>query len=238
MLATMALSRSRGRLALAGWRAAAAGLASGGLGSQRRLSADIKQEDKQQQPPAQQQQQPPSWLEKARGVPDAKPPPVADTDFVMRSGAGAFVAMGSLALLDAVLPNEYVYMLGSFGASAVLLYAAPAAPFSQPRNVIGGHLISALAGVSAYKLCTVGLGVPLLAPPVSVAVAIMLMQKTNTVHPPAGGTALITAAASPVVQAMGYTVLAPTLLGSSFLVFSACLINNIFRGKMRYPQWW
>lgn len=37
---------------------------------------------------------------------------------------------------------------GSFGASSVLIYGAPSSPMAQPRNFIGGHLVSALVGVT------------------------------------------------------------------------------------------
>lgn len=37
--------------------------------------------------------------------------------------------------------------IGSMGATAVLLYALPVSPLSTPRNVVGGHMISALCGV-------------------------------------------------------------------------------------------
>jgi hypothetical protein len=41
---------------------------------------------------------------------------------------------------------------GSFGASAVLIYGAVRSPLAQPRNLIGGHIISAVIGVTTYKL--------------------------------------------------------------------------------------
>ena len=43
---------------------------------------------------------------------------------------------------------DHLFLIGSFGASAVLLYGVPMAEFSQPRNVIGGHVISALSELS------------------------------------------------------------------------------------------
>ncbi|MFR9014303.1 MAG: HPP family protein, partial [Desulfovibrio piger] len=33
-------------------------------------------------------------------------------------------------------------LIGSFGASAVLLFAAPDSPLSRPRNLLGGHFFS------------------------------------------------------------------------------------------------
>ena len=42
---------------------------------------------------------------------------------------------------------DLVILIGSFGATAVLVYGLPTAPLSQPRNVLGGHIFSALVGV-------------------------------------------------------------------------------------------
>jgi CBS-domain-containing membrane protein len=49
-------------------------------------------------------------------------------------------------------PTDGLLLVGSFGASAVLLYGAPRSPLAQPRNLIGGHALSALIGVSAWLL--------------------------------------------------------------------------------------
>lgn len=73
-----------------------------------------------------------------------------------------------------------LFLIGSFGASAVLAYGAPHAPFSQPRNIIGGQCISAIVGVSVYLL----LGdAGIFASPLAVSLAIVAMQLTGTVHP-------------------------------------------------------
>ena len=43
-------------------------------------------------------------------------------------------------------------IVASMGASAVLLFAVPHGPLSQPWPVAGGHLVSALIGVACAKL--------------------------------------------------------------------------------------
>ena len=88
-------------------------------------------------------------------------------------------------------------VLASFGASAVLVGAAPAVPFSQPRNVIGacvgwqacylnpssgGHVISAAIGVATMKL--LGPDAVAIAAPLAVSTSVMAMMATGTVHPP------------------------------------------------------
>ena len=63
----------------------------------------------------------------------------------------------------------------------MLLFGAHQAPFAQPRNVIGGHVISCLCGIIAYEVLG---SVPAVAAPVGVAAAYCSMQLTNTTHPP------------------------------------------------------
>mmetsp|Transcript_16018 Transcript_16018/g.25096 ORF Transcript_16018/g.25096 Transcript_16018/m.25096 type:complete len:211 (+) Transcript_16018:237-869(+) len=179
----------------------------------------------------------PTFWDKIAGVGGAKRPPVPPAQTVLLSGIGGLGAIGSLAFLHHFVADQHQFtlMLGSFGASAVLLFGAPTAPFSQPAHVIGGHMISAFLGVLAVK--TFGPDVPYITGPVSVGAAIMAMQLTNTVHPPAGGTALI-AVLGPAFHPLGFSLLIPTFVGSTVLVGSALIFNNLFRGSMRYPQYW
>ncbi|KAJ7147830.1 HPP family protein, partial [Mycena crocata] len=131
-------------------------------------------------------------------------------------------------------------IIASYGASAVLCYGAIEAPLSQPRALMGGHFISALIGVCITKLFSL---LPSqnrleelrwLAGSLSTATAIVVMQITETTHPPAGATALL-AAISPEVYQMGWYYLPVVLLSSSIVLVSALLVNNIGR---RYPVFW
>lgn len=165
---------------------------------------------------------------------ESSPPPMADASFIAKSGAGAFAGIGMLSVIHHLAGSEYTMVLGSFGASAVLLFAAPAVPFSQPRNVIGGHVISAFMGVSVHKV----FGDGALALPLAASCSVMAMQATNCVHPPAGGTALIAVIGSPMIFSLGYGLLVPTFVGSTLLTGTAVLFNNSLRGKLKYPQYW
>jgi len=129
--------------------------------------------------------------------------------------------------------SEYTLILGSFGASAVLLFAAPQVPFSQPRNVIGGHLISCAIGVASYQL------LPLMyAVPVAASFSIMAMMATDTVHPPAGGTTVIAVLGSQRIHDLGFALLGPTGIGACALVGIA-LLNNVHGAEARqYPKKW
>lgn len=157
------------------------------------------------------------------------------------SGLLAFLGTGALSLLHFGITDQHDYslILGSFGASAVLLYGAPTVPFSQPRNLVGGHLISAFVGVACYELLDKhSLGSPWLAVPVAAALALMAMQLTGTVHPPAGGTVLIAVLGSERLHSMGFALLLPTLVGS-LLLLAVALLNNAVPWRKRYPtKWW
>lgn len=79
------------------------------------------------------------------------------------------------------------WIIAPFGASALLVYAAPKAPFAQPRNLFGGHLVGALVSITVMNL----FGSNPVTVTAAVTLAIMIMQATNTLHPPGGATALL-----------------------------------------------
>lgn len=104
----------------------------------------------------------------------------------------SFAAISVLAWMDSKLPNHYV--IASFGATSVLIFAAPQSPFSRPKNVFLGHLFSAVIGLSAvavfqYFGCFESL--KWLAAGIATSVAIVVMVLTDTTHPPGGATALL-----------------------------------------------
>ncbi len=147
---------------------------------------------------------------------------------------GAFVGIGIIAYLQSLqLPHlENLFLIGSFGASAVLVYGAIQSPLAQPRNLIGGHVVSAIVGVSVGKLLP---DVIWLTAPIAVAASIVFMQITKTLHPPGGATALIAVSSGTKISSMGYTyVLSPVFTGALILFVVALLFNNITK-KRHYP---
>ena len=130
------------------------------------------------------------------------------------------------------------YLIAPFGSTAAMLFGFPELPFSQPRNVVGGHVISALVGVSVMKAATLaGLGLWLTAP-LAISGAVMAMQATKTFHPAGAGTALLAVIGPKVVTDLGYAfVVTPVAAGATTLVLSAVLFNNLFAGR-RYPSRW
>lgn len=148
---------------------------------------------------------------------------------------GSFVGIGILAYIQSIhfKGNDAVYLIGSFGASSVLVYGIIQSPFSQPRNLVGGHVISALIGVTVHKLVP---DIVWLAAPLAVSFSIIFMQMTKTLHPPGGATALIAVIGSDKIKSLGYMyVLSPVLMGVLILLFTALIFNNMTSSRT-YPS--
>ncbi|KAJ3082832.1 hypothetical protein HDU99_001473 [Rhizoclosmatium hyalinum] len=146
-----------------------------------------------------------------------------------------------LDFINGPLSNESSILIGSIGASAVLVYHAHESPLSQPSNVLWGHVLSAVIGVSISKLFNLDALVAYkstYAPPLGVALSIAIMALTNTVHPPGGATALIAITGSPEIQNLGYGfVLRPVLTGVLAMLVCALVFNNLDSTR-RYPKFW
>ena len=152
-------------------------------------------------------------------------------------------AAGGLLGILAVLWTSHFWLGGhggvlaiaSMGASAVLLFAAPHGALSQPWPVLGGHLVSALIGVSCARWLG---GEPMLAASLAVALSIAAMYGLRCLHPPGGATALYAVLGGETVHALGYGYLfSPVLLNVVVLVTVAVVFNAPFAWR-RYPQSW
>ncbi|EGV16865.1 HPP family protein [Thiocapsa marina] len=177
-----------------------------------------------------------AYVRKMRGTTRGSPPRVSNQE-VFWSWIGAFIGIGSVGWANQAFFSgpDLTLTIGSLGASAVLLYGAVRSPLAQPRNLIGGHVISALVGVTCWKLLSAD---PWLAQAGAVATAIALMHLSKTLHPPGGATALIAVIGSDEIHAMGYYyVLVPATLGPLILLAVALLVNNI-PATRRYPENW
>lgn len=162
----------------------------------------------------------------------SRTPPVPE---VVRSWAGAALGIGLVAAFTQWWSRPAVLMMiGSYGASAVLVYGAPRSPFAQPRNLLGGHLLSAVIGMAACKLFPESTAV---AAPLAVATAIAAMQLTRTLHPPGGATALIAVIGPDQVKDLGWLYPLPVTVGALILLAVALVVNNLPRQR-RYPEHW
>ncbi len=167
-------------------------------------------------------------------------PATADFSLVdtLWSFGGAALGMLVLGLVNVELwgRQETGLLLGSFGASCMLVFGAPHAPFAQPRNVIGGHIISALAGVLVQHL--LGGMHPWAASALAVALSISAMHITATLHPPGGATALIAVVGNEELKSYSWSyALHPVGVSVVVLVAVAVLWNNLSKAR-RYPLYW
>lgn len=147
---------------------------------------------------------------------------------------GAFIGIAAVGLLQQTRfgGQDNIFLIGSFGASAVLVFGATNSPLAQPRNLFFGHLVSALIGVTIQKLFP---GMIWLSASLSVSLSIVAMQMTKTMHPPGGATALIANIGSEKIRQMGYSyVLFPVMSGVAILLIVAITVNNIPRHR-NYP---
>lgn len=167
-------------------------------------------------------------------------PPRKPLGKIAWSWLGAFLAIYLVGILGQslhLLSIDNLFVIGSFGASAVLLYGAPLAEFSQPRNLVGGHVVSALIGVTIFLLIGGNL---ILASSLAVSLAIVGMHFTRTLHPPGGATALIAVIGGDKVHLLGYQyALCPVFAGALVMLAVALLVNNLSTNpKRQYPVYW
>lgn len=112
-------------------------------------------------------------------------------------------------------------LIAAFGSSCVLVFLLPEAPLSQPVNVVGGHMVSALCGAAAHAFLPTawwGLGL-------AVGAAIAAMAALRIIHPPAGGTPI----AILLTHAGWDYLLTPVLAGSLILTACALLYRVLLR---------
>ncbi len=127
--------------------------------------------------------------------------------------------------------GDMLLIVPSMGASAVLLFAVPHGALSQPWNVLGGHVISAIIGVSSALL----IPEPFIAASLAVGLAIGVMYYLGCIHPPGGATALTAVIGGEATRSLGYQfVLTPVLLNALVMVMVAVLFNYFFKWR-RYP---
>jgi len=175
------------------------------------------------------------YLSKMKGT--TKSSPMVSLSEIAWSWIGAFIGIAAVSYINfnIIEDTDLVMVIGSFGASAVLIYGAIESPLAQPRNLIGGHIISAIIGVTCYKFFPSQIW---LASSLAVATAIAIMHATKTLHPPGGATALIAVIGSNKIHSLGYLyAFIPAGLGAVIMLVIALLVNNIPKSR-RYPDFW
>ena len=140
------------------------------------------------------------------------------------SALGALIFISFLAFLDSSFEGM-IWLIPPFGASMVLVMAAHESSLAKPKNILLGHILSALSGVIILYL----IGDNFLALGIAVALAVFVMIVTDTIHPPAGANPIIV-----ILTGQGISfVLFPVAVGAFMLVVFAYLYNKLL--KRNYP---
>jgi len=143
--------------------------------------------------------------------------------------AGLGGAMATLVLFSLAQWSGLAFVMAPFGATCVLAFALPDSPLSQPRSILGGHLVATAVGLAVGNL----LGVSPWTMALAVGLAIALMLATRTTHAPAGADPLLVMLAMP-----GWSfLLTPVLTGALALVAVAFVYHRV-TGRRDYPRYW
>ncbi|SBS32658.1 HPP family protein [Marinomonas aquimarina] len=142
------------------------------------------------------------------------------------AGLGACLCISLLAMGGELSP-EYLGIMAPFGATMVILFALPQSPLAQPRNIIGGHLLTACIGLA---MAHYGDNTPLMLG-AAVGLGVMAMMLTNTLHPPAGANPLLIM----LMQAPWSFVINPIFSGCVVIVLVGWLYHRCLSG-IEYPK--
>ncbi len=146
---------------------------------------------------------------------------------VLFATAGAAVAVSLLAWASTRMSG--LLLLGSFGASSLLLFALPEAPLSQPRSVVGGHVLASLIAAGCLAWC----GPAWWAVGLATGLGVGAMMLTRTLHPPAASNAIIVFFAKPA-----WSVLLLSSLGGAVTLVAIAFAYHRATGRHRYPRYW
>jgi CBS-domain-containing membrane protein len=172
------------------------------------------------------------------GVQGAAPPPAPPLKYTVATFFGSFIGISTIGLLTKY--TDFIWIVGSFGAMAVIVFSLFPAPVAQPRNVIGGNTIGGAVGVAVFKLFSefgVEEDFKWVAGGLAVAITVALQERTRTVHPPGGATSLIFVLGPASVQETGWLyVLFPACFAACVVVAVGFAFNRAV-GRT-YPQYW
>ncbi|RMH51505.1 MAG: HPP family protein [Zetaproteobacteria bacterium] len=149
-------------------------------------------------------------------------------------GGATLLALSLIALVDRWLIGGHgvPLLMAAFGASSILLYGAPQSEMARPWNIFVGGIGSACIGVAVTSLHP---WLPLwLIEALAVALAIVYMGWSGSMHPPAGAIALLGASGEYGPLGFGF-VLCPVATGL-LIMFLVAVVAHRLQPEGRYPR--
>jgi len=154
-------------------------------------------------------------------------------------GIGAGVTIGILAYItfQSVLAgtNYGLWLAASFGSSVVVVFGYPENEFSQPKNVLLGHLLCALIGIIFVTLfnITQDRSIFFITIGLAMGISVMLMMAFKITHPPAGGNTIVVMLTQDSFQFLVF----PIMAGAITIIIGGVIYNR-FILKKNYPLKW
>ena len=119
------------------------------------------------------------------------------------------------------------WMVASLGASAVLVFATPSSPLSQPWPVVAGSTLSVLVGLA----CAVLVPYPAMAAALAVALSVAIMVPLRCLHPPGAAVALFAV----LNYEHGVQLAALPIFVNALVLLVFGIVYNTFTGRS-YPH--
>jgi len=152
-------------------------------------------------------------------------------------GAGVTIGILSYITFQSILSGSIygLWLAASFGSSVVVVFGYPDNEFSQPKNVILGHLLCAFIGILFVTLFKISQDrtIFFLAIGLAVGIAVMLMMALKITHPPAGGNTIVVMLTQDSFQFLIF----PIMVGAITIVIGGVIYNR-FILKKNYPLKW
>ena len=136
------------------------------------------------------------------------------------------ITIGLISFIS--INSNYSLLLGSFGATMVLIFGFPKSPFSQPKNIFFGHFITSLIGIITHTYLLIP---TFLVIAIAVGLGIFFMIILDVTHPPAGGNAIIIVLIGDVTYSF---LVFPIITGTLLIILLGIIFNRLLKKKYPY----
>ena len=152
-------------------------------------------------------------------------------------GAGVTIAILAYITFQSILAgtNYGLWLAVPFGSSVVVVFGYPENEFSQPKNVLLGHLLCALVGIIFVTLfnITQDRSIFFITIGLAIGISVMLMMAFKITHPPAGGNTIVVMLTQDSFQFLVF----PIMVGAITIIIGGVIYNR-FILKKNYPLKW